>query len=57
MLYLLYAVHGVYAVLIVCCTQCQHMIMTWTDREGQLNFVFWDDGTVTDKKECDGEWR
>ena len=30
----------VYAVLGVCCTRCQLMIMSWRDREGWLNYVF-----------------
>jgi len=63
MLYSVYAVLGVcctrcmlylvYAVLGVCCTQCQLMIMTWRDREGSLNFVFYNDGRVVDDKERD----
>jgi len=45
------------AVLGVCCTRCQLMIMSWRDREGWLNFVFCDDGWVVDEKERDGGWR
>jgi len=29
----------VYAVLVVCCSRCPLMIMSWRDREGWLNFV------------------
>jgi len=49
--------YSVDAVLGVCCTRCQLMIMSWRDREGWLNFVFCDDGWVVDKKERDGGWR
>jgi len=51
MLYLVYAVLG------VCCTLCQFMIMIWRDGEGWLNFVFCDDGRVMDDKERYGGWR
>jgi len=44
MLYLVYAVLG------VCCTRCQLLIMAWQEREGRLNFVFCDDGRLVDKK-------
>jgi len=47
--------YSVYAVLGVCCTQCQLMIMALRDREGRLNFVFCDDDRVVDKKERDGD--
>jgi len=47
----------VYAVLGVCCTRCQLMIMPWRDREGWLNFVFCDDGWDVDEKERYGGWR
>jgi len=39
------------AVLGVCCTRCQLMIMAWRDREGWLNFTFLGDGRVEHKKE------
>jgi hypothetical protein len=31
------------------------MIIAWRDREGRLNFVFCDDGTVVYEKESDGD--
>jgi len=49
--------YSVYAVLGVCCTRCQLMIMPWRDREGWLNFVFCDDGWDVDEKERDVGWR
>jgi len=49
--------YGVFAVLGVCFTRCQLMIMTWWDREGWLDFVFCDDGRVMDEKERDGGWQ
>ena len=47
LLYLLYAVLG------ICCTQYQLMIMEWGDKEVSLNFLFSGDGQVDDKKERD----
>jgi len=35
---------SVYAVIGVCCTWCQLLIMEWRDTEGWLNFVFLGDG-------------
>jgi len=49
--------YSVFAVLGVCYTRCQLMIMTWWDREGWLNFVLCDDVRVGDEKERDGGWR
>jgi len=49
--------NSVYAVLGVCSTRCQLMIMAWRDREGWLNFVFCNDAWVVDEKERDGGWR
>jgi len=49
--------YSVNAVLGVCGTQCQLMIMTWRDREGWLNFLYCDDGRVMDKQVRDGGWR
>jgi len=49
--------NSVYAVLSVCCSRCQLMIMAWRDGEGWLNFVFCDDASVVDEKERDGGWR
>jgi len=50
-------VYSVYAVLDVCYTRCQLMIMTWRDKEGWLNFVFCDNCRVVDEKERYGGWR
>jgi len=49
----------VYAVVGVCCTLCQLMIMTWRDRQGWPNFGFHDDGRVVDEKQRDrgGRWQ
>jgi hypothetical protein len=47
----------VYAVLGVCYTRCQLMIMTWQNRAGWLSFVFCDDFGVVDEKDRDMEWR
>jgi len=49
--------YSVFAVLGVCYTRRQFMIMTWRDREGWVNFVFCDDCRVGDKKERGGGWR
>jgi len=57
MLYPVYAVVSVYAVLSVCCTQCKLMMMAWRDREGWLNLVFCNDHTVVDENVGDGGWR
>jgi hypothetical protein len=73
MLYLVYAVlsvyavlgvcctwcmlYLVYAVLGVCCTQCQLMIMAWWDRQGSLNLVFRNDSWIVNEKERDVWWR
>jgi hypothetical protein len=35
--------YTVYAVLGVCYTQGQLMVMMWRDREGSLNFVYYND--------------
>jgi hypothetical protein len=43
-----------YAVLIVCYTKCQLMIMTGRNKEGPLKFGLCDDSRVVDKKERDG---
>jgi len=48
--------YSVNAVLGVCCTQCQLMIMAWRYREGWLNIVFCDDDWVVHEKERDGGW-
>jgi len=53
----LWVLYSVYAVLGVCCTRCQLMIMPWRDGEGWLNFVFCDDGWDVDEKESDVGWR
>jgi len=45
------------AVLGVCCTRWQFMIMPRRDRQGWLNLVFCDDGWVVDEKERDAGWR
>jgi hypothetical protein len=45
------------AVLGVCFSQYQLMIMRWRDREEFLNFVFCDDGWVVDETERDGGGR
>jgi len=49
--------YSVYAVLGVCCTRWQLIIVTWSDREGWLDFVFCNDDSVVDEKERDGWWR
>jgi len=45
--------YAVYAVLNVCCTRCELLIMAWRDREAWLNFMFLHDGRVEDEKERD----
>jgi len=49
---MLYLVH---AVLSVCYTQYQLMIMAESDREGWLNFLFYDVGRAMDKERSDGD--
>ena len=43
--------NSLHAVLSVCCTRYEHLIMAWRDREGIFNFVCFGDGRVEDKKE------
>lgn len=42
-----------YSVFGGCCTQCELMILTWNDRQGELTFVWSSDGRVENKKETD----
>jgi len=41
------------ALIGLCCTRCELMIMEWGVREGSLNFIFLGDIRVEDKKERD----
>jgi hypothetical protein len=61
MLYLVYAVLGVCCIWCMlywvdACTQYQLMIMTWTNGERWLHFVFLHDDRVMDENERDGDW-
>jgi len=48
-----YMLYLAYAVLGVCCTQCELMITAWRHGEGWLNCVLFDVGGVVDEKERD----